>query len=756
MSRYKRYDESALELLKAARERAALRPDAELKTEDLAFAVLNSSIPWWRRMLAANELQAERRLDERRETKSEEKRIPLCDDVRRVLDSAERRAGDNHKVNASLLILSAWEQLVPILSQYIRRKDGSEVDWTNVQLPEPDLPSAADDASNSLSVATADRSAPATVKARGEQKFLSEFGRDLTATSMGHRIVGRDVEIHSLAMVLTKYFKPSAILVGEPGVGKTAIVEGLAQRISAGDVPEQLKNRRIIELSMGGLVAGTKFRGEFEERLKTILAEAESDPSIVLFIDEFHTVLGAGDESGGAGDAANILKPALARGALRVIGATTLAEYRKHIERDAALSRRFTVIRVDEPTESEVVAILTDLSNRLAAHYKIQIASELLAPVVEMAARHLPFRRFPDKAIEVLDRACSAAILEGKQTLAKSHIRRVVADLAGITFADDSEAFRQRLDSLAAFLKERIIGQDRAIDRICNVVQLCKNHIDLKPQRPDGVFLLLGPSGVGKTALADAMGEALTGRTDSVIRIDMGAFHSPNSISGLIGSPPSYVGYNDEPSLIRGLRRCPFGVLLLDEIEKAHPDVLKIFLRAFDEGRLVDAQGNEHSLSNLTIIATSNFNIERTEKSFGFHTFDQDSSVGESAIDEIPIEQLTAHFSNELINRFDEIILFRSLSRKDLLHILNKQIVAQLNNSLRMQFGKEVALTESSENRLLALCDFDRFGARELRKVFEKQLLGKILNWFQNQKPTSVDLPIRIEWNESSREFTFH
>ncbi|HMP78560.1 MAG TPA: ATP-dependent Clp protease ATP-binding subunit [Pirellulaceae bacterium] len=746
MSRFARYSESALDLLKTARARAAARPDNELTAEDLAVAVLKRRSPWWSRLLTANHLAISApSLEGETFVDNPEQRTTLSPELRTILDEAEALAGDGHQVHDGHILTAAWNRLTPHLSSRLRDKDGGQVDWESVELPGPESPIPTEAASPP--------STPTGLPAgpdRRQAGALVQFGKDLTAATGSHRIVGRDAEIHSLATVLTKFFKPNAVLVGEPGVGKTAIVEGLAQRIRERQVPTVLAGKRIIELSMGGLVAGTAFRGQFEERLKAIIDEAEKDPSIILFIDEFHMVMGAGDVSGGAGDAANILKPALARGSLRLIGATTLAEYRQHLERDAALARRFTVIRVDEPTEADVIPILQDLRGKLEQHYSLTISDEVLSPLVSMCTQHLPFRRFPDKAIEVLDRACSAAILAGDKTLEVRHAREVVAHLAGISFADDSEDFRVRLNNLEAYLGSRIIGQDQAIRDVSNVIRLCKHHLDLKPQRPDGVFLFMGPSGVGKTALAEAIAEALTGRVDALIRIDMGDFSEPHSISGLIGSPPGYVGYQDEPPLIRGLRRSPSGVLLLDEIEKAHPEVLKVFLRAFDDGRLVDAQGTEHSLSNLTIIATSNFGVVKSA-AIGFPGGDD----GHSQQEEVPMDELTRHFSTEFINRFDEIVRFRALNRADILRILSQHALSTLNQSLQSRFGSELDLSPQAERKLLALCDYERFGAREIRRVLEKHLLSQAISWISQFNSDRRPDKITVDWDHQTNTFAF-
>jgi ATP-dependent Clp protease ATP-binding subunit ClpC len=746
LSRYTRYESAALDLLRAARQQAAGRDESELEPTDLAQAVMNGPSRWFRYFLKVNGLQVAPSESAIVSSAAEDKRIPLSQSMRQILDDAEQMAGEERKVNERDLITAAWSQLTPLFSPRLKREDGSEVEWAALQFPENEAPTLE-------SSPGSDKQSSRAASGKAHSKSLvAQFGRNLMDVGISHQIVGRESEVRSLAMVLAKYLKPNALLVGEPGVGKTAIVEGLAQRVLSGNVPEPLKNRRIIELSMGSLLAGTKYRGEFEERLKQILTEAEQDPNLILFIDEFHTVIGAGDASGGAGEAANILKPALARGSIRLIGATTLAEYRQHIERDAALARRLTVIRVDEPAEADVVNILNGLRENLENHYALQIPPERLQLVVEMSSRHLPFRRFPDKAIDVLDRACSAAAIEGESNLQPRHIREVVASLAGIAFADDSESFRERLSSLETFLKSKIIGQDRAIDRMCNVVRLCKQHLDLKPQRPDGVFLLLGPSGVGKTAVAEHLGEAITGRTDSVIRLDMGQFSSPHSVSALIGSPAGYVGYQDEPLLIRGLRRCPSGVLLLDEIEKAHVEVLKIFLRAFDDGRLVDAQGNEHSLSNITVVATSNFGATR-KASLGFFSTADQEGVQETE-DAVPsLSELETRFTAELINRFDDIIQFRRLNKSDLLRILRERVLQDINESLQVKFQRQVALTGDAESKLLSMSESDRLGARELHRVFQNQLLNRIMDWAQTTKDQPEGSKLVIDWKKNLEDF---
>jgi len=572
-----------------------------------------------------------------------------------------------------------------------------------------------------------------------------------------HPIIGREKEVENLAEVLQLFIKPNAILVGEPGVGKTAIVEGLAQRIKAGKVPVSLKNRRIVELSISNLLSGTKYRGEFEERLKAILSEAEKDPDLILFIDEIHSVINAGDPSG-SGDAANMLKPALSRGEISVIGATTLAEYRQYIEKDAAFSRRFSIVRIDEPSQTETLGILQGMTQRLESHHRLKITLDKLQVLVEMTARHLFLRRFPDKAIDVLDRACSKAAMENKN-LEVSHIRQVIADVAGIAFADDSVDFKNRLNSLEQCLKTKIIGQDSAIDQICNLVRLCKEHLDLNPQRPDGVILLAGPPGVGKTAFAEVLAEALTGRNDNLIRLDMGQYHGPSSISALIGSVAGLVGYQDEPALIRGLRRCPAGVLLLDELDKADSEVLNLFSRAFEDGRLADAQGTIHNLSNITVIATLTIS-ERHKSSLGFSTASGVASAKENRpkahVGSTFRHQLKRKLSHPIIELFDEIIPFQALNEPDLESILENCLLKNLSHTLQKRFNRDLVLelTPQAKSTLLSLSDHQQQGARELSRVFQRSILEQIIRFIQNDAPQSGDMNLIIDWQDSNQQFS--
>jgi len=546
--------------------------------------------------------------------------------------------------------------------------------------------------------------------------MLGHFGRDWTDQENPLPIIGRDAEIDALISILIKVFKPNAILVGDAGVGKTAVVEGLAARIKAGNVPKPLSGKRLVEIAPSTILAGTSMHGEFEKRITGILQQAEEDPDIILFIDEIHTLMGR-DGSSTARSMPDILKPALARGRLRMIGATTRREYQATIARDSAFERRFHPLHIGEPDLATVREILSRTAPHVASHHGLAIPEEILDLVVELARREMPFRRFPDKALDVLDRACAAAAIAGDAELRASHTREVVASLAGMKFTSDSLEFQQRLAELEDRLNERVIGQKAAVEATCNVVRLCKRRLDLRPERPDGVFLFVGPSGVGQTELARSLHQLVTGTEGEPIRLDMTSFTQSHSVSQIIGSPPGYVGYEVEPAWLGELSKCPSGVLLLDEFEKAHPDVQRIFLRAFDEGRIEDARGDLHSLSNITVIATSNAVPSSSSGAMGFHN---------DAIDDLPsvAARLGNLFPTELLNRFDEIVEFVPLEDSALIRILRNHILARSSEIFRRECRTDLTLTEEACRHLIRIADPARFGARELQRVFEREILN--------------------------------
>ncbi len=623
---------------------------------------------------------------------------------------------------------------------------------------------------------------------RGKKKggILDEFARDLTELAKEGKldpVIGREKEIRRVMQILSRRTKNNPVLIGEPGVGKTAIVEGLAQRIAEGLVPDILKDKRIIQLDMGALVAGTKYRGEFEERLKKVIEELIEDKDTIVFIDEIHTIVGAGAAEGSM-DAANMLKPALARGELQLIGATTLDEYRKHIEKDAALERRLQPVFVPEPTPEQAIEILRGLRDRFEAHHKVKITDEAIVAAVTLSDKYIQGRFLPDKAIDLLDEACAAKKLDvftepedlssmekelekirrEKEAAAKAQdyeraanlkkeeerlaeeiekmkedwqkkraesavqvtaedVAKVVADWTGIPVTQLLEEELQKLLRMEEALHERVVGQDHAIEAIAQAIRRARAGLK-DPHRPIGSFLFLGPTGVGKTELAKALAEFLFGDEDALLRIDMSEFQEKHTVSRLVGSPPGYVGHEEGGQLTEPVRRRPYRVILFDEIEKAHPDVWNILLQILDDGRLTDAKGRTVDFSNTVIIMTSNIGSHYFADYLKAMKEGREPSMGLDKIKELVLEELRRHFRPELLNRIDEIIVFDPLSHEQMLAIVDI-FVRKLRRLLKAQ-RIEIEFTDKAKE-WLAKKGFDpEYGARPLRRVFQRYVENKI------------------------------
>ncbi len=599
---------------------------------------------------------------------------------------------------------------------------------------------------------------------RGSQKketpHLAEFSRDLTDDAANDKLdplVGRDNEIERVVQILCRRTKNNPVLIGEPGVGKTAIVEGLAQRIQRGDVPSFLENKRILSLDLSLIVAGTKYRGQFEERLKQIMRELVENPQYIVFIDELHTLVGAGSAEGSL-DAANILKPALSRGEIQCIGATTPAEFRKSIEKDRSLERRFQAVKVPPPSEEEAVRILEGVRERYEAFHQVRYTDEAIEAAVYQANRYIPDRFLPDKAIDVIDEAGARVKLrvrrepsteasrnalfderslyptkgssglnsrlpddEEEMLLAievtKDDVEDVIARWTGIPVNSLKEEETQKLLRTEAELHHRVVAQRPAISALARSIR--RSRAGLKnPARPVGSFLFLGPTGVGKTEVARSLAEFLFGSERSMIRFDMSEFMEKHSVSKLIGSPPGYVGHEEGGQLTERIKRSPYSVLLFDEIEKAHPDIFNVLLQVFEDGILTDALGNTIDFKNAIIIMTSNIGARFIQKK-GTMGFQATADSSREKLEEMVMSAVRQTFNPEFINRLDEIIIFDQLTNDELLEIVGLQ-VEMLNKTLQRR-GLEVRLTEEAKRWLVQKTCADRsYGARPLRRALQK------------------------------------
>lgn len=613
---------------------------------------------------------------------------------------------------------------------------------------------------------------------------LDEFGRNLNEMVRQGKIdpvIGRETEIERVIQVLCRRTKNNPALLGDPGVGKTAIAEGLAQRIVAGKVPELLKDKEIITLDMGSLVAGSKYRGDFEERLKKIMDEVKADQNVILFIDEMHTLIGAGSAEG-ALDAANILKPELARGDIQCIGATTLDEYRKHIEKDAALERRFQPITVNEPTQEDTIAILKGIRDKYEAHHGVEISDGAIEAAVKLSSRYITDRFLPDKAIDLIDEAASrvrlqtytapvdvktledeierlskekeAAVVsqeyekaaqyrdEEKQKRAEleklteewksqtttetkvvteEEIAAIVSNWTGVPVTKLQEEDTQRLLHMEEILHQRVIGQDEAVKAVSRAVRRAQSGLK-NPKRPIGSFLFLGPTGVGKTELARALAEVLFDNEDAIVRIDMSEYMEKFSVSRLVGAPPGYVGHDEGGQLTEAVRRKPYSIVLLDEIEKAHPDVFNILLQVLDDGRLTDSQGRTVDFKNTVIIMTSNIGASNI-KTAGTMGFSADTAGEEqkAAYDKMKarvMDALKATFRPEFLNRVDETIVFHALEKEHILSIVDL-MMQDLHKRLQEQDIKMEVSAEAKEKLVEEGYD-PAYGARPLRRTIQR------------------------------------
>ena len=629
----------------------------------------------------------------------------------------------------------------------------------------------------------------ADAKEKSDTPTLSQFGRDLTVLAMQGKIdpvIGRQKEIERVIQILSRRTKNNPCLIGEPGVGKTAIAEGLALKIATGEVPELLRNKRIVTLDLTGMVAGTKYRGDFEERIRNAIEEVQKAGDVILFIDEVHTLIGAGSAEG-AVDAANILKPSLARGEIQIIGATTLEEYRKHIEKDAALERRFQPVTVGEPSEEEAIEILRGIRDKYEAHHKVKITDEALIAAVKMSSRYIGDRYLPDKAIDLIDEAASrvrlkaftappdlkalenklkalneemeaavnaqdfeqaASIRDEKNKLAKDlenerqiwkeksnrstgevgeqEIAAIVSQWTGIPVVQITQEESERLLHMEDELHRRIVGQDEAVSAVARAIR--RGRAGLKdPKRPTGSFIFLGPTGVGKTELCKTLAASMFGDENAMIRLDMSEYMEKHTVSRLVGSPPGYVGYDEGGQLTEKVRRRPYSVVLFDEIEKAHPDVFNMLLQILEDGILTDSQGRRVDFKNCIIIMTSNVGAKLIAQSgsgtLGFAA-ESNETASEKKIREAVMGELKNVFRPEFINRVDDIIVFHRLN-EDNINEIAKRMLDSLGKRLR-ELDIDVEFTDEAI-KAIAKAGFDPvYGARPLRRAIQQQIEDKL------------------------------
>ena len=653
---------------------------------------------------------------------------------------------------------------------------------------------------------------------KSDTKTLDQYSRDLTEAARRAQldpVIGRSTEIRRVLQILSRRSKNNPVLIGEPGVGKTAVAEGLAQRIAMGDVPEDLRAKRIVSLDLTAMLAGTKYRGDFEDRIKNVLKEVEKAGDIILFVDELHTIMGAGAAEG-AIDAANILKPALSRGEVQMIGATTLEEYRKHIEKDAALERRFQPVTVDEPTAEESLAILQGLRDRYEAHHKLSIRDEALEAAVKLSGRYISDRCLPDKAIDLVDEACSAVRMETltpppelktienriaalarekeeavknqdfeaaarlrdqeaeqrkelsalrrkwdvhenghRRSVSAEDIARVVSLWTGVPVSSLTRDESQRLLDMENVLHRRVIGQDEAVSAVSRAVR--RGRVGLKdPRRPIGSFLFLGPTGVGKTELCKALAEAVFGDENAMIRLDMSEFMEKHTVSKLIGSPPGYVGYDEGGQLTEKVRRKPYSLILFDEIEKANEDVFNILLQILDEGHLTDSQGRKVNFKNTVVVMTSNIGARLITERRQTLGFDHGAGAGED-VSALVLGELRRAFKPEFLNRIDETIVFRRLDKSHIRAIARNLCAVSAARVEAMGILLEVR-EEAIE--LLAEKGYDSvYGARPLRRCIQNMLedtvaemvLGGALAAGDSAVVTVSDGEICVEKSDSTK-----
>ena len=768
---FERYTERARRVLFFARYEASQLGSISIETEHLLLGLIREGKGLTSRIFARSHLSIEnirKEIEGRtvfREKVSTSVEIPFSAETKRVLQFAAEEADRllHNYIGTEHLLLGILREERSVASTVLSEKGMR-------------LKSVREDIVQLLN----EKNAPARVKEK-ETPLLAEFSRDLSAAAAKNQLdplVGRLTEVERLQQVLCRRTKNNAVLIGEPGVGKTAIVEGLAQRIADGDVPHFLAERRLLALDIPLIVAGTKYRGQFEERLKAIMKELTENPSIIIFIDELHTLVGAGSAEGSL-DAANILKPALSRGEIRCIGATTPAEYRKYIEKDRSLERRFQAIKVDAPTEAESLEILNRIKDRYEQYHHVSYAPEAVEAAVRQSNRYITDRFLPDKAIDLIDEAGARVKLRAagyseefsainqnirvaveqmeradaredfaqvqyyreqeatareslrmvrerfdverehqRVEVGKADIDDVISKWTGVPLTTINQDEGERLLSMERELHRRVISQEKAISALARAIRRSRAGIK-SPLRPVGSFVFLGPTGVGKTELARALANYLFGSDSALIRFDMSEYMEKHAVSKLIGSPPGYVGHDEGGQLTEKVKRHPYSVVLLDEIEKAHPDLFNILLQVFEDGHLTDGLGNRIDFKNTIVIMTSNIGARHIQKraSLGFRS--SDAQEVQRSVADMVLGEVKRTFNPEFINRVDELIVFEALTDDDLRQILT-MLVGQLNDNLAVRHLRIVLTPEATDWIIETTCEDRSYGARPLRRAIQR------------------------------------
>ena len=768
---FERYTERARRVLCFARYEASQLGSISIETEHLLLGLIREGKGLTSRIFARSQLSIEnirKEIEGRtvfREKVSTSVEIPFSAETKRVLQFAAEEADRllHNYIGTEHLLLGILREERSVASTVLSEKGMR-------------LKSVREDIVQLLN----EKSTPARVKDK-ETPLLAEFSRDLSAAAAKNLLdplVGRVVEVERVQQVLCRRTKNNAVLIGEPGVGKTAIIEGLAQRIVDGDVPHFLADRRLLALDIPLIVAGTKYRGQFEERLKAIMKELTENPNIIVFIDELHTLVGAGSAEGSL-DAANILKPALSRGEVRCIGATTPAEYRKYIEKDRSLERRFQAIKVDPPTEADALEILSRIKERYESYHRVTYTAAAIEAAVHQSNRYITDRFLPDKAIDLVDEAGARVKLRAagyseefsqidqnirvaveqmeianaredveqarhyrkQEQMAREHLRmvrekfdlqggrrpvevgkedidEVISKWTGVPLTTVNQDECARLLTMEEELHRRVISQERAISALSRAIRRSRAGIK-SPHRPVGSFVFLGPTGVGKTELARALANYLFGSDGALIRFDMSEYMEKHSVSKLIGSPPGYVGHDEGGQLTEKVKRHPYSVVLLDEIEKAHPDLFNILLQVFEDGHLTDGLGNRIDFKNAIIIMTSNIGARHIQKKAALGFQSSDPAEVQRSVTDMVLSEVKRTFNPEFINRVDELIVFEALTDDNLRQIL-VMLVGQLNENLAVRELRVVLAPEAADWIIDTTCQDRSYGARPLRRAIQR------------------------------------